>query len=145
LIRNLYVSSSSKKKISKKQVHKLVGLLREDLDFSIETLVINFIDSGSIQEINKEYLNHNYSTDIITFNYSGSNLAFDGEIFISVDDAKLNAQKYKVSLSNELQRLIIHGILHLKGYDDVNSMQQTKMKKKENYLLNKYNFTLLRS
>lgn len=142
--RNLYVFSSSKK-ISKKQVHKLVGLLREDLVYSIETLVINFIDSGSIQKINKEYLNHNYSTDIITFNYSGSHIAFDGEIFISIDDAKLNAQKYKVSLSKELKRLIIHGILHLKGYDDVNSKQRTKMKKKENYLLNKYNFTLLRS
>ena len=126
-------------------MHKLVGLLRDDLDFSIESLYINFIDGEEIQEINKEYLNHNYSTDIITFNYSGSHLAFDAEIFISIDDAQLNAKKYKVSLNKELRRLIIHGILHLKGYDDIKSMDRAKMKKKENYLLNKYNFALLRS
>ncbi|UCH65059.1 MAG: rRNA maturation RNase YbeY [Ignavibacterium sp.] len=125
--------------------NKLVGLLRKDLDYSIQSLFINFIDNASIQKINKEYLNHNYSTDIITFNYSGSNVAFDGEIFISIDDAQLNAKKYKISLSKELKRLIIHGILHLKGYDDIKSDDRIIMKKKENYLLNKYNFTLLRS
>jgi rRNA maturation RNase YbeY len=144
LIRNLYVSSSSKK-VNKQQVHKLVGLLRKDLDYTVYSLIINFIDNASILKINKEYLNHNYSTDIITFNYSGSNVAFDGEIFISIDDAQINAKKYTVSLSKELKRLIIHGILHLKGYDDSNLNDRIKMKKKENYLLNKYNFTLLRS
>lgn len=126
-------------------MHKLVGLLRDDLDYSVELLFINFIDGKEIQEINKEYLNHNYSTDIITFNYSGSYLDFDAEIFISIDDAKLNAKKYKVSLSKELRRLIIHGILHLKGHNDIKLKDRTKMKKKENYLLNKYNFALLRS
>ena len=144
MIRNLYVTSSSKK-VNKNQVHKIIGLLREDLDYSIESLVINFISSKAIQKINNEYLNHNYPTDIITFNYSGSHLAFDAEIFISIDDAQLNAKKYKVSLSKELNRLIIHGILHLKGYDDIKSKDRTKMKKKENYLLNKYNFALLKS
>jgi rRNA maturation RNase YbeY len=144
LIKNLYVFSSSNK-INKRQIHKLVGLLRKDLDFSVQTLFINFIDSASIQKINNEYLNHNYSTDIITFNYSGSHLAFDAEIFISIDDAQLSAKKYKVSLSNELKRLIIHGILHLKGYDDIKSSDRLKIKKKENYLLNKNNFTLLRT
>ena len=126
-------------------MHKLVGLLRDDLDYSIESLFINFIDGNSIQKINEEYLSHNYSTDIITFNYSGSNLAFDAEIFISIDEAQVNAKKYKVSLSKELKRLTIHGLLHLKGYDDLKSKERIKMKKKENYLLNKYNFTLLRS
>ena len=125
-------------------MHKLVGLLKEELNFSINSLYIHFIDSDLIQKINKEYLSHNYSTDIIAFNYSDSHLAFDAEIFISIDDAQLNARKYSVSLSKELIRLIIHGTLHLKGYDDMKSNDRTKMKKKENNLLNKYNFTLLR-
>ena len=144
MIKNLYVSSSSNK-VNKRRVHKLVGLLREDLNFSIQSLYINIIDSDSIQKINKEYLNHDYSTDIISFNYSGNHLAFDAEVFISIDDAQLSARKYKVSLSKELTRLIIHGILHLKGFDDINANGRIKMKKKENNLLNKNNFTLLRA
>ena len=143
MIKNLYVYTSSNK-VNKRRVHKLVGLLREDLNFSIQSLYINIIDSDSIQKINKEYLNHDYSTDIISFNYSGNHLAIDAEVFISIDDAQLSARKYKVSLSKELTRLIIHGILHLKGFDDINANGRIKMKKKENNLLNKNNFTLLR-
>ena len=143
MIKNLYVSSSYNK-VSKEQIHKLVGLLRTDLNLSIESLYINLVDNNTIRKINNEYLKHNYSTDIITFNYAGDNITIDAEIFISVEEAKLNARKYKVSLSNELIRLIIHGILHLTGYDDNNAKDRIKMKKKENNLLNKYNFSLLR-
>ena len=142
MINNLYVSSSTKK-INKARIHKLVGLLREDLDFSIVSLYINFIPAEEIHNINIEFLNHDRSTDIITFNYSGSNIEIDGEIFISIDDAKIFARKYKVSLSNEITRLIIHGILHLKGYDDIKNNDRVKMKRIENDLTNKYNFALL--
>jgi rRNA maturation RNase YbeY len=107
-------------------------------------LYINFINSEEIHRINKEYLNHNYTTDIITFNYSGNHLKLDGEIYISINDAKNFARKYKVSLSKELTRLIIHGILHLKGYDDIKKVDRQKMKSRENDLTIKYNFALLR-
>jgi probable rRNA maturation factor len=142
LIKNLYVSSSTKK-INKTRIHKLVGLLREDLEFSVESLFINFITSEEIYSINKEFLNHDRSTDIITFNYSGSNFKLDGEIFISINDAKIFARKYNVSLSKEFTRLIIHGILHLNGYDDIKNNDREKMKRIENDLTNKYNFALL--
>ena len=143
MIKNLYVFSSSNK-IDKKRIHKLVGSLRKDLNFSIESLYINLIDNDSIQKINQDYLHHNYATDVITFNYSGNNTAIDGEIFISLEESELNARKYKVSLSHELKRLVIHGILHLMGYKDIGLKDRIKMKKKENNLLNKYNFSLLR-
>ncbi|MCH8033883.1 MAG: rRNA maturation RNase YbeY [Bacteroidetes bacterium] len=142
MIKNLYVSSSNKK-INKTRIHKLVGLLREDLEFSIESLFITFITANDIHNVNKEFLNHNCSTDIITFNYSGSHFELDGEIFISIDDAKISARKYKVSLSKEFTRLIIHGILHLKGYDDIKKNDRVKMKRIENNLTNIYNFALL--
>jgi len=142
LIKNLYVLSLTKR-INKARIHKLVGLLREDLEFSVESLNINFITSEEIRNINKEFLHHARSTDIITFNYSGSHFEIDGEIFISTDDAQINAQKFNVSLSKEFTRLIIHGILHLKGYDDINKNDRTKMKRIENNLTNKYNFALL--
>ncbi len=143
MIKNLYVSSSIKK-INNPRIHKLVGLLREDLEFSVESLFINFITSKEIHNLNIEFLNHDRSTDIITFNYSGSHFELDGEIFISIDDAKIFARKYNVSLSNEFTRLIIHGILHLKGYDDIKKNDRVKMKRIENNLTNKYIFALLR-
>jgi rRNA maturation RNase YbeY len=142
LIKNLYVSSSSKR-INKARIHKLVGLLRKDVEFNIQSLYINFISANEIYDINKKFLKHDSSTDIITFNYSGDHTEIDGEIFISTDDANINARKYKVSLSKEYTRLIIHGILHLKGYDDINKDARTKMKRIENNLTNKYNFALL--
>jgi len=142
LIKNFYVSSSTKK-INKTRIHKLVGLLSEDLVFSVESLFVNFITADEIHNINKEYLNHDNSTDIITFNYSGNHFEIDGEIFISVDNAKIFARKYNVSLSKEFTRLIIHGILHLKGYDDIKNNDRVKMKIIENNLTNKYNFALL--
>ncbi len=142
MIKNLYVSSSNKK-INKTFIHKLVGLLREELDFSLESLYINFITAKEIHNINKEFFNHDCSTDIITFNYSGNHFELDGEIFISIADAKISARKYRVSLVKEFIRLIIHGILHLKGYDDIKKNDRVKMKKIENNLTNIYNFALL--
>ncbi len=143
MIRNLYVSSSNNK-IIKNQVHKLVGLLKKELNFSIQSLFINFTNGEEIHIINKKYLNHDYSTDIITFNYSGSYLDLDGEIYISLDDALRLSHKYRVSLNSELRRLIIHGILHLSGYKDIDKKDKKKMKRKENNLLNMYKFVLLR-
>lgn len=141
--KNLYISSIVKK-IIKSRIHKLVGLLKKDLNFAIDSLFINFISSQDIHQINKDYLKHNITTDIITFNYSGSNSKLDGEIFISLYDAKKNAKKYNVSFSTELTRLVIHGILHLKGYDDIKPADKKKMKSIENNLTIKYNFPLLR-
>lgn len=144
MVKNLKIFSSEKKyKINKRRVHKLVHYLKQELNFSILSLPINFISSGHITVINRKYLKHNYSTDIITFNYSENTRNIDGEIFISVDDAEENSKKYKNSLAEEFLRLVIHGILHLVGYDDMNSKDYKIMKKYENELLNKYKITLL--
>jgi len=142
LLKKLYVTSSTKR-INKLQVHGLVALLRKDLDFKLDSLFINFITSEEIHNINEEYLNHDRSTDIITFNYSGSHDELDGEIFISIEDAEVFAKKYKVTPNKEIIRLIIHGILHLKGYNDIKKADRTKMKRIENNLTNKYIFALL--
>ena len=95
-MKNLFVNTSHKI-IHKNKVHKLVKNLSEELKFKLKSLNINFITSKEIQQINKMYLNHNYSTDIITFKYSSNEIYLDGEIFISIDDAEYNARKYKVT------------------------------------------------
>lgn len=141
-MKNLRVYSN-KFNIKKNEVHSLVKNLSVELNFSIQTLEINFISGEEIQVINKSYLEHNYTTDIITFNYSTTVKLLDGEIFISVDDAKQNAEKFKVSLSDELVRLIIHGILHLLHFDDKTADDKKIMKRMENKLLSTNKFILL--
>ena len=130
-------------KIKKSKVHDLIKSLSVELNFLVSNLEINFISGEDIHAINKSYLKHDYTTDIITFNYSDSLQQIDGEIFISIDDALSNSKKFRVTLSDELVRLVIHGILHLLGYDDQNLTDKKIMKRLENKLLSKNIFILL--
>lgn len=141
-MKNLRVYSLIKN-LKKKQIHDLVKSLSGILDFNLSSLEINFVSGKYIYDLNKTYLQHNYSTDIITFNYSELVKQIDGEIFISIDDALDNAKKFKVSLSDELIRLVIHGILHLLGYNDQTTFDKKIMKRLENKLLYKNKFILL--
>ncbi|MCL6494958.1 MAG: rRNA maturation RNase YbeY [Ignavibacterium sp.] len=141
-MKNLRIYSSTKT-IIKKKLHQYVKFITQDLNLSLRSLEINFIDSETIKEINKKFLSHDYSTDIITFNYSDAQNIIDGEIFISVDDAKENAKKFKVKFLEEIGRLVAHGILHLIGFDDTTPDQRKKMKNQENQLLKKNKFILL--
>jgi rRNA maturation RNase YbeY len=141
-LKNLHIYSAQNK-IKKSNVHDLIKSLSVELNFLVSNLEINFISGENIHTINKSYLKHDYTTDIITFNYSDSLQQIDGEIFVSIDDALSNSKKFKVTLSDELVRLVIHGILHLLGYDDQNLTDKKIMKRLENKLLSKNNFILL--
>jgi probable rRNA maturation factor len=91
---------------------------------------INFIfcSDEHLLGINKQYLSHDTYTDIVTFDYSKDNpkMAVSGDVFISIDRVKENAEKFSKSFENELHRVIIHGVLHLLGYKD-----KTKAAKEE--------------
>ena len=97
---------------------------------------IIFISSIEIIELNKKYLNHNYETDILTFNYNDKNI-INGDIFICIKQVKTNAIEYNTSFENEVNRVIIHGILHLIGFDDSNKTLTAKMRDEEDFWLNK--------
>lgn len=100
---------------------------------------LNFIFCSDeyLLDINKKYLNHDYYTDIITFNYCEDNI-ISGDIFISVERVAENAKIYK-SEGNELFRVIIHGVLHLLGFNDSTPEEQTEMRAKEDECLSKLN------
>ncbi len=133
-MKNFTVTTPKSVKLDKKRIHSIVSELKKSLPFTVESLQINFIMPDLMIEINKQYLNHNYDTDIITFNYSGSNTNLDGEIFISIGQAIDNSIRFNVNLDSELIRLIVHGILHLLGYDDQKSCDKKKMKIEEDKL-----------
>lgn len=101
-----------------------------------ETGSINYIFTSEkeILRINQEYLKHNYYTDIITFNYCESN-EIHGDIFICLATVKNNSVLFNVTSINELHRVMIHGILHLIGYDDKTDDEKVVMRQKENYYL----------
>lgn len=94
-----------------------------------------FCDDEYLLEINKQYLNHDYYTDIISFDYT-ENEFVSGDIFISIDRVKENASDYGVSFDNELKRVIIHGILHFCGYKDKSQDEERMMRLKEEEKIN---------
>ncbi|MBN2670007.1 MAG: rRNA maturation RNase YbeY [Bacteroidales bacterium] len=97
---------------------------------------LNFIFTSDekILEVNRTYLQHDYYTDVITFDYS-EDQKISGDIFISLDTVKTNAEKYSQTFDNELYRVIIHGVLHLVGYQDHSDEDRAQMRKLENKAL----------
>ena len=89
-----------------------------------------FCDDEYILQINNQYLEHDYYTDIISFDYSVGN-ELHGDIFVSIDRVKENAQDFNVTFEEELKRVIIHGILHYSGYKDKSEEDEVLMRQKE--------------
>lgn len=90
-----------------------------------------FCSDSYLLQLNQDFLNHDTLTDIITFDNSSPGSVLEGEIYISIDRVKENAKVLKVSLDEELHRVIIHGVLHLIGYKDKKPAEKAAMRKKE--------------
>ena len=120
MVKNLQVFSSDAG-IKKALVHSIISTMKKEFNLTISFLSISFIKSNELRQINKSFLKHDYNTDVITFDYSKKKNEIDAEILISMDDARKNAKKFKDAKSKKT------------------------MKKEENKLINKFNFTLLAS
>jgi rRNA maturation RNase YbeY len=90
--------------------------------------------------MNKKFLHHNYFTDIITFDNSSEPGKTEADIFISIDRVQANAKKFKTPFKDELHRVMIHGALHLIGFDDKNAANKKKMRQAEDLWLAKRSF-----
>lgn len=100
----------------------------------IGNISIIFCSDNYVLDINQKYLQHDYFTDIITFDYcEGDRLS--GDLFISVDSVRENSVEFGTEFKDELNRVIIHGLLHLVGYDDHTEKDIKLMRSKENYYL----------
>jgi len=97
---------------------------------------IIFVSDNYLLDLNKKHLSHDYFTDIITFDYCKDEL-ISGDIYISTERVNENSILYKTTFLNELHRIIIHGLLHLLGFNDKTDEEKTIMTKKEDFYLNK--------
>jgi len=93
-------------------------------------LAFIFTSNEQLRLMNREYLNHDYFTDVITFDYTDKDI-ISGDIFISVDQVEKNAVSYGVEAGVELRRVMIHGVLHLLGFKDSSAYDQANMREKE--------------
>lgn len=100
-------------------------------------LVFILTNNENIIDINRKFLEHDYYTDVIAFDYSTENV-INGEIYISIDTVKINAKLYKIKLSEELLRVMIHGLLHLCGYRDNSKRERDLMFKRQEKQLKKF-------
>jgi rRNA maturation RNase YbeY len=100
---------------------------------------LNFIltNDNTLREMNIKYLKHNYFTDVISFGMGEGNVV-EGEVYISLDTVKVNALNYKVSYKEELLRVIIHGTLHLCGYEDSTDGEKKEMRRMEDMWLERF-------
>lgn len=118
----------------KKKVRNWLIELAKTEDKTIEELNYIFCSDEYLLEVNKEHLDHDYFTDVITFDYCEDNL-ISGDIFISIDRVKENAASFGKTFKNELRRVMAHGLLHLMGYKDKNEADEAEMRKMEDFAL----------
>ena len=101
---------------------------------TVGDISFKFCSDEYILQINNQFLDHDYYTDIITFDYCSRNI-ISGDILISVDTVSSNAEKYSSSFDKELLRVIIHGVLHLLGFKDATAAEKEEMRSEENMAL----------
>ncbi len=115
-------------------VLSLTNLLNKEAKILGDISII-FVSDSYLLEMNQKYLNHDYYTDIITFDYCEMNIV-SGDLFISVDRVQENAETFDVDVLTELHRVMIHGLLHLCGYKDKSLEEERLMRELENKYLN---------
>ena len=116
------------------RIKKWLKLVAESEIRRIGDISVIFCSDNYILDINQRYLSHDYFTDIITFDYCEGDI-LSGDLFISVDSVRENSLEYGTEFEEELHRVIVHGLLHLIGYDDYEEDDIRTMRQKENYYL----------
>ena len=126
-------------KLYKKTIQRTIAFLLENEHKLPGEISVIFCSDDYLLKINEQYLNHNYYTDIVTFDYV-ENSVISGDLFISIERIKENAGEMGVSFDEELHRVIFHGVLHLCGYKDKTEAEKKLMREKEDFYLVKAGF-----
>ncbi|MFZ4454859.1 MAG: rRNA maturation RNase YbeY [Bacteroidales bacterium] len=131
---NFFTENVKTPNLKKKEIKEWIKLVAKLHGKRVGDVNYIFCDDAKILEVNNQYLQHDYYTDIITFDYTeGAQIA--GDIFISLDTVRSNAVQFNTDNAEELHRIIIHGILHLCGFEDKSDETRTNMTRLENEAL----------
>jgi len=106
-------------------------------NFTIQSIQFIFCSDKYLLEINRNFLKHNFYTDVITFSESSDSVLI-GEIYISVERVRENSKIFNVEYNHELNRVLVHGVLHLMNYMDSTKKEKALMTRKENLFLEKF-------
>ena len=129
---NIDVSFNLEQKL---RLKRWINAVAQQFSHKVGEINYGFCSDAHIIEANKQYLQHDYFTDIITFDYSeGSTIS--GDLLISIDTVRSNAELFNTEFTTELHRVMIHGVLHLLGFKDKTDTEQHEMRKQENEALN---------
>lgn len=120
--------------LKKRKTSEWIKSVASSYSKKVGDIAFIFCSDEKILEVNNQYLQHDYYTDIITFDYSEEDL-ISGDIFISLDTVKSNSEQFKTNYNDELHRIIIHGILHLCGINDKGPGEREHMTQCENKAL----------
>ncbi len=124
--------------VDKAGLKTVIGHLEEGESCRFHLVEVVYVDNDEILRINNTYLGHDYVTDIITFPYEESNEQIEGTLFCCATQIRQQSIEYGVTYENETLRVLIHGLLHLVGYDDQNEADRTTMRNRENKYLRLY-------
>ena len=124
-------------KFPRRAVSKWITNVAGNFNKGVGDVSYIFCSDEKILEINKDYLSHDYYTDVLTFDYSTKE-KISGDIFIGIETVKSNAEKFKVTFERELFRVMIHGVLHLCGMNDTTKIEKEAMRKNENQALDSF-------
>ena len=122
----------------RRQYKKWIRLLVENHKKKTGSINVIFTSNEDLRSVNQNFLNHNYFTDVITFDYNEENL-ISGDIFVSVDQVLVNSREFKNSFESELSRVVIHGVLHLLGFKDSSPEEIKTMRSEEEKALVLFN------
>jgi len=114
---------------------KLTKWTLSEIDLSVSKLSVIFSNDQHLRQLHRDFFNLDTNTDVITFNLNNEDEDIEGEIYLSVHQSEINSKKYNVPVYLELSRLIIHGCLHLAGYNDIHEDDKAVMKSKEDELV----------
>lgn len=116
------------------EISKWISSMIAEEQFNEGDINYIFCNDDYLLKLNIEFLNHDTLTDIISFDYTMGK-QINGDIYISVERVKENADDFKVDFTSELNRVMVHGVLHYCGYNDKTGVDETKMRSKENYYI----------
>ena len=122
----------------KSEIQKIISDISVNEKQNIESINLVLSTDLHLNELKKKYFNKDHLTDVITFNLEDDKSYIDGEIYISMDRIIDNSNQFKCNINDELKRIIIHGVLHLFGYDDSDQIKKNNMTSLENYYMKKF-------